>query len=254
MTQPQNDRYIINLILAMFFILGTGVSVYLIYSLPTRLRLSSGFQPEFLTVYLVLAATFLIGAATILFALRYKREVVVFRDKLIDTAKEQRESAEQAGKTTISLDSVRAALENSNRKEALHNCLQAICKQLEAGQGALYEVVLDDQKRWLELRTGYALNIGESAVIRFEFGEGLVGQVGSTGQALYVDDIPEGYITILSGLGSSSPKFVLLVPVKHNEQVSGVVEIASFTRTTDDQRKFVEEAARLMGEKSSMKA
>ena len=83
---------------------------------------------------------------------------------------------------------------------------------------------------------------------------GLVGQVGSTGQSLFVDDIPEGYITILSGLGSASPKFVVLTPEKSNEKVSGVVEIASFTRTTDDQRKFVEEAARLMGEKLSTKA
>jgi hypothetical protein len=46
----------------------------------------------------------------------------------------------------------------------------------------------------------------------------------------------------------------MLAPVKSNEKVSGVVEIASFTRTTDDERRFVEEAVRLMGEKLSTQA
>jgi methyl-accepting chemotaxis protein len=129
-----------------------------------------------------------------------------------------------------------------------------LCRQLEAGQGALYELVRDDQKRFLELRTGYALSIGESALIRFEFGEGLVGQVAATGQTLYVDDVPEGYITILSGLGSSSPRYVLLAPVKSGDQVTGVIEIASFTKTSEDQRRFIQEAANLIGEKLSTKA
>lgn len=254
MKRPQNDQYSLNLILATLFILGIGITAYFIYSLPTELRLSEGYQREFIMVYVSLAGTFTLGAGTLLMSLRYKKEVIVFRDKIIDTEEIEREAAEQAGRTTISLDSVKSALVNANTKEALNNFLQSLCKQLEAGQGALYQAVLDDQKRWIELKAGYALNIGESAVIRFEFGEGLVGQVASTGQPLFVDDIPEGYITILSGLGSASPKYVLLVPVKNGDQLTGVIEIASFTRTSEDQRKFVQEAAMLVGDKLSLKA
>jgi methyl-accepting chemotaxis protein len=240
--------------MAIAFIVLMAISIYMIYSLPTSLRLSDGYQSQFLDVYLVLATTFIVGVASMLMAFRYKKEIIVFRDKIIDTAQQQRDNAEQAGKTTISLDSVKSALESDNRKEALHNCLQSLCRQLEAGQGALYELVRDDQKRFLELRTGYALSIGESALIRFEFGEGLVGQVAATGQTLYVDDVPEGYITILSGLGSSSPRYVLLAPVKSGDQVTGVIEIASFTKTSEDQRRFIQEAANLIGEKLSTKA
>jgi transcriptional regulator with GAF, ATPase, and Fis domain len=254
MIRPQNDRYSINLLMAIAFIVLMAISIYMIYSLPTSLRLSDGYQSQFLDVYLVLATTFIVGVASMLMAFRYKKEIIVFRDKIIDTAQQQRDNAEQAGKTTISLDSVKSALESDNRKEALHNCLQSLCRQLEAGQGALYELVRDDQKRFLELRTGYALSIGESALIRFEFGEGLVGQVAATGQTLYVDDVPEGYITILSGLGSSSPRYVLLAPVKSGDQVTGVIEIASFTKTSEDQRRFIQEAANLIGEKLSTKA
>ena len=131
--------------------------------------------------------------------------------------------------------------------------LQAICKQLEAGQGALYRVIEEDGKRTVELKMGYALSIGESTVIKYEFGEGLIGQSAANGNTLYVDDVPEGYIKIVSGLGSASPKYLLIVPVKNNDQVLGIIELASFTEVSEDQRKFVEEAAQLIADKISTK-
>lgn len=254
MTKSYNDRYGLNLLLTAIFILGVGASLYFIYSLPSELRLTDGYQSEFLAVYLVTGVTFLLGLLSLIWALRYKKEVIVFRDKIIDTAQLQKEAAEQAGKTTISLDSVITALDQSNIKDALQASIQSICKQLDAGQGALYQVAVREEKRMVELKTGYALNMGESTVIGFEFGEGLVGQVATTGQALYIDEVPDGYITILSGLGSASPHYLLIVPIKENDQVVGVLEIASFTKTTEDQRKFVDEAAHLISEKLSTKA
>lgn len=254
MTQSFNDRYSVNLILMVLFVLGIGVTLYLIYSLPAGLRLADGYQPEFLTVYIATGATFLTGLLALVWALRYKKEVVVFRDKIIDLTEAQKDAAEQAGRTTISLESVNAALAGNNLKDTLQACVQSICKQLEAGQGALYQVVTENDKRLVELRSGYALALGESTVISFEFGEGLVGQVAATGQPLYVDDVPDGYITILSGLGSSSPNYLLIVPVKNQEHVLGVLEIASFTKTTEDQRRFVEESAQLIANKISLNA
>ncbi len=90
------------------------------------------------------------------------------------------------------------------------------------------------------------MNLGESASIEYEFGEGLIGQAAVEGRTLYVDDIPEGYIKIISGLGSASPKHLLIVPVKNQKETLGVIEIASFTDLTEDKRKFVEEAAQLL--------
>jgi putative methionine-R-sulfoxide reductase with GAF domain len=248
MTQTYQDRYYVNLILTVLFILGIGASLYYIYSLPMALRLSAGYQSEFLPVYLVLGSTFILGAISLVWALRYKKEVIVFRDKIIDVAANKREEAEAAGKTTINLDNVRSAL-NTSSKDALKDAVQVICKELGAGQGALYIAKDNDGKRMVELVGGYALNIGESAVIRFEYGEGLVGQVAATGQTLMIDDVPDGYITIISGLGSSSPKYLLIVPVKAKERLAGVIEIATFNKLSDDQRKYVEESAQLMSEK-----
>jgi transcriptional regulator with GAF, ATPase, and Fis domain len=249
MTQTYQDRYYVNLILTVLFILGIGASLYYIYSLPMALRLSSGYEPRFLPVYVVTGLTFIVGATALIWALRYKKEVIVFRDNIIDAAAQKKEEAEQAGRTTINLDHVKNALSDDTSREGVNAALQAICKELDAGQGALYISKETSGKRIVELSGGYALNRGESSVISFEYGEGLVGQVASTGQTLFIDDVPEGYITIISGLGSSSPKHLLIVPVKGKDKLVGVIEIASFKRLSDDQRKFVEEAAQLMSEK-----
>jgi GAF domain-containing protein len=250
MTQTYFDRFQLNLILTVLFIFGIGASLYLIYSLPSSLHLSDGYQPEFLPVYFVTGATFLLGASTLVWALRYKKEVIVFRDKIIDES-EQRREAEQAGKTTISLDAVKTALGNEEQKDALNSALQTICKQLSAAQGALYLSKEVGGRRIVELRSGYALNMGESTVLSFEYGEGLVGQVAVSGQTIVIDEVPEGYITILSGLGSASPQFLLLVPVKDQDRTVGVMEIASFSAISEDEKKFVNEAAQLMSARIS---
>ncbi|MBT1690272.1 GAF domain-containing protein [Dawidia soli] len=255
MTGLFNDRYYLNVILAVLFMAGIIISLYLIYSLPAELRLTDGYQPAFTGIYLTIGATFLLGALTLTASLRYQKEVVVMRDRVIDAAQAKRDEAEQAGKTSISLDTVKNSLQQArNQKDILNNGLQAICKQLDAGQGALYLAREDDGKRTVELHNGYALAVGESTVIRFEFGEGLVGQAAASARTLYVDDVPAGYIKIISGLGSASPRYLLIVPIKQQAQVLGIVEIASFTNITEDQRKFVEEAAQLVADKISTKA
>ena len=251
MTSLFTDRYKLTLMLSSIFIVGVGYSLYSIYSLPNGLQLASGFEPQFMRVYIIVGGTFLLGALTLLYALRYKKEVVVFRDRALEASVSQHD-ADNAGKSTISLDTIIQTLNQaSSEEEAQQSTLQAICKQLEAGQGALYRIIQEGGKRRIELKLGYALSIGESTVIKYEIGEGLIGQAAASGNTLYVDDVPEGYIKIVSGLGSASPRHLLIVPVKKNNQVLGIIELASFTEVSEDQKKFVEEAGQLLAEKIS---
>jgi hypothetical protein len=248
------NRYKLSLTLATCFMLGVAVSLFVIYSLPAALRLSNGYQSAFLNVYFIIAATFAVGALALIVALRYKKEVVIFRDRSIEAAATKKNESEQ-GKTTISLDGVISSLQQTEDKKAIFEAgLNAICKQLEAGQGAIYTATETEGKRTVELQGGYALNIGESTVINYEFGEGLIGQAAASGRSLYVDDVPEGYIKIVSGLGSASPRYLLIVPVKQNDEVLGVMEIASFTPISEDSRKFSEEAGQLIANQITTKA
>jgi transcriptional regulator with GAF, ATPase, and Fis domain len=246
MTGQLKDRFNLSLLLAIIFFAGVLASVYVIYSLPSELSLTDGYQNAFTNVFVVLTLTFIAGGLNIWYGARHKNEIIVYRDKQIDKTKEEAESERQS-QSSISMEPVVAGIKLAKTpKEILHNALQAICKQLEAGQGAIYMNAKDGSVRKVDLQAGYALSIGESNTISFEYGEGLVGQVASGGSALYIDEVPEGYVKIVSGLGSASPKYLLIVPLKKDNQVLGVVEIATFTPINQDQRKFVEESAQVI--------
>jgi len=71
-------------------------------------------------------------------------------------------------------------------------------------------------------------------------GEGLVGRCVQEGSTIFLTDIPEDYIKIKSGLGEDNPKSLLIVPIRLNELIIGVIEIASLEIIHDFQIDFVE--------------
>ena len=135
------------------------------------------------------------------------------------------------------------------QKEILQQGLNYIANKLDAGQGAVYLVSQEENKRVLELKIGYALNMGESQTIKFEFGEGLIGQAASSGKNLYIDEVPEGYVKVISGLGSASPRYLLIVTLKKDGEVKGVIELATFGALKEATRTQVDEMAQVLATK-----
>jgi hypothetical protein len=251
MIRTFKDPNKVNLLLTILFLAGMGVSVYVLFRLPNNLRIPYGYESSFNTLFITVGITFLIGIVAISQAMRYRKELIVYRDRVSDTNQSDTDNAD-ATKGTISADGVKAALRTvKGDKEILQSGLQSICKQLDAGQGAAYQAGQENDTRFVELKTGYALSISESTVTRYTFGEGLIGQAAVNRQALYLDELPEGYIKIISGLGSASPRYLLIAPVISGEQLLAVLEIASFTSLNADQRKFVEQGAQLIADKLS---
>ncbi len=63
----------------------------------------------------------------------------------------------------------------------------------------------------------------------FELGQGITGQVAKDKRFLYIDNVPEGYITILSGLGKGSPNYLTFLPIVSNDRTIAVIEFATFS-------------------------
>ncbi|MES2686475.1 MAG: response regulator [Pseudomonadota bacterium] len=60
----------------------------------------------------------------------------------------------------------------------------------------------------------------------FYSADGLVGQAALENRVLQLDEMPDNYLTVTSGLGQTAPRHVLIVPVVHDGQVNGVAELA----------------------------
>ncbi len=82
---------------------------------------------------------------------------------------------------------------------------------------------------------------------RFRFGQSLVGQAARSRRTITVDDVPADYVTISSGLGRARPNCLLVLPVVFEDQVLGVIELASVHTFTQMHRDFLEQLMETVG-------
>ncbi len=67
----------------------------------------------------------------------------------------------------------------------------------------------------------------------FELGEGLTGQVAKDKKLIILKNIPEKYITIVSGLGKGAPCNLIILPIVKNNQTLAIMEFAAFEKIDD---------------------
>jgi PAS domain S-box-containing protein len=120
-----------------------------------------------------------------------------------------------------------------------------LVKYLKANQGALYIVddAAEDEDPTMTMKSCYAWDKKKFLNHKIYKGEGLAGQAWQEGDIVYLTEVPQNYIRIASGLGDANPTSVLIVPLKVNDQIFGVVEIASFTEIQDFEKDFVQKIA-----------
>jgi signal transduction histidine kinase/CheY-like chemotaxis protein len=82
---------------------------------------------------------------------------------------------------------------------------------------------------------------------RIRLGQGLVGQAARSRRIIAVDEVPPGYVAISSGLGHSSPASLIVLPIVVDEQVLGVIELASVRAFTPVHRAFLEQLMENIG-------
>jgi putative methionine-R-sulfoxide reductase with GAF domain len=118
--------------------------------------------------------------------------------------------------------------------------IQELAKYVHAQQGGIYTVNdnLDDKK--LILRSWYAYERKKYREKTVEIGEGVLGEAFREKRTVYMKKLPENYLRITSGLGDSEAGCLLVVPLKVNEEVEGMIEIASFKPFEAYQVEFVE--------------
>ncbi|MDJ1473518.1 GAF domain-containing protein [Xanthocytophaga flava] len=125
--------------------------------------------------------------------------------------------------------------------------LAELIKYLNANQGALF--ILQDEnpaKPVLQLRAAYAYNRKKYLNKEIAPGEGLAGQAWQEADTIYLTQIPQDYIKISSGLGDARPNNLLIVPLKYDDKIQGVIELASFKTFQPHEIAFVEKLGESM--------
>jgi methyl-accepting chemotaxis protein len=135
---------------------------------------------------------------------------------------------------------------NADNIERLSDAIiSELVKKLGANQGGLFIITKDDDEseEYLRLEACYAWDKKKYLEQKVYKGDGLTGQAWQEQATIYLTEVPDNYITITSGLGKANPRSILIVPLKVNDEVFGVVEIASLDELEQYKIEFVERVA-----------
>jgi putative methionine-R-sulfoxide reductase with GAF domain len=131
-----------------------------------------------------------------------------------------------------------------NHTDFAESLLRLLSKEFEVVQGLYFG--LDKASGKFTKLADYAY-YSDIPPREFMVGETISGQVAKNQKTMKIADIPDGYITVLSGLGSSSPSSLLIVPVIHKNETIGIVELAFFKEPGEKEIQFFEEMAEKAG-------
>ncbi len=144
---------------------------------------------------------------------------------------------------------------SDNIQDLADSVISSLVNFTEANQGALFFLNDEDPENiFYELIGAYAYNRKKYLSKEIKPGEGLVGAAALEKYTVYLTEVPDDYIEIESGTGKANPRSVLIVPLKIEDRVLGVIELASFNEFKKNDIETVEKIAEsIAGSLSSAK-
>ncbi|WP_078543902.1 response regulator [Litchfieldia alkalitelluris] len=119
-----------------------------------------------------------------------------------------------------------------------------LAKIIQANYGVIYIRKNHSEGTYYSKLSSYAYQAG----LNLEFndikpGEGLVGQVAVDNEIMRLQNIPDQYIKITSGLGEAKPSDIMIVPSAYEGEVFAVIELASLRPFTEIEQDLIQQVA-----------
>lgn len=130
--------------------------------------------------------------------------------------------------------------EQQDLKSLCDQFISTLIKYLQANQGGIFLTEAQETSAVLNLMAFYGYDRKKFLKKQVLDNEGLIGQVFQERESIYLSNVPQEYLTITSGLGTASPKYLLISPIKNHDTLEGVLEIASFEPIEPHKIIFVE--------------
>ena len=126
-------------------------------------------------------------------------------------------------------------------KTLAEQLIQRVSLLINAQYGALYlHTSLIEREQFMHVAS-YAWEGRQTWKSSFVPGEGLLGQCAVNREMLILDNIPDQYINIGSGIGRSMPKQILIVPILFEDRTLAVLEFAALQPFQVSDKQFLEE-------------
>lgn len=129
-------------------------------------------------------------------------------------------------------------------EELAYSIVSNLVSYIGANQGGFY--FLNDnpgEERYFQLVATYAYERRKYSDTKIDWGEGMVGACAMERETVHMTKVPDTYLNITSGLGKANPRAVLLVPMIVNEELHGVIELATFNKFEKHTIEFIEKVA-----------
>ncbi len=172
--------------------------------------------------------------------------LLLMRKSLQDAKKEENQRKIDNEKT-IWTNTGQAMIEDILRRQRedinmlSHDIINSLVKYINANQGGIFLYNDDDPDDiYLYQSAIFAYNRNRFHKKRIELGDGIIGACALEKKTIYMTNIPNNYIEITSGLGTANPKSLLIVPLKLEDSIYGIIEIASFETLKDYEIHFIE--------------
>ncbi len=171
------------------------------------------------------------------------QSLMKMRDNLKEADRKEKERKEEEEKRNWATEGIAKfsdiLRQNSSDISALSDTIvRKMIEYVGANQGGLF--IVNENEKTLTLVSAVAYNRKKFLEKEIRFGEGLIGVCALEKETTYISEIPEDYVNITSGLGTANPRFLLIVPMKIEEEVFAVIELASFKPIEDYKIDFIE--------------
>jgi HAMP domain-containing protein/signal transduction histidine kinase/CheY-like chemotaxis protein len=118
---------------------------------------------------------------------------------------------------------------------------------VNAQYGVFYVASRDENETYLELAASYGAESSTTMKQRLDLREGLIGQSAADKRAILLDNVPENFVRITSGLGDAGPTNVIILPALFEDDVKAVIELASFGEFRDTHQSFLNQLMESVG-------
>ncbi|MBN2757652.1 MAG: GAF domain-containing protein [Bacteroidales bacterium] len=125
-------------------------------------------------------------------------------------------------------------------KELLNNLIE----HLNIAVGAIYLKKEIEKSFELELVSSFAFGKEKLIKKKIEAGEGIIGTAAVEKNTLNITNVPANYFKVSSGFGNAMPRNVLIIPVIFENEIFGIIELASFKIIQNYELEFIEELAK----------